>query len=69
MLSGAEPARKIIPLRRGARGVFQKRVVAHRLDRREIAVRVISMGSCANGGGYYHYSYSGRARLRSHRAG
>ena len=20
--------------------------------------RVISMGSCANGGGYYHYSYS-----------
>ena len=20
---------------------------------------VISMGSCANGGGYYHYSYSG----------
>ena len=24
---------------------------------------VLSMGSCANGGGYYHYSYSG-ARLR-----
>ena len=30
---------------------------------------VISMGSCANGGGYYHYSYCGRARLRPHRAG
>ena len=29
---------------------------------------VISMGSCANGGGYYHYSYAVRARLRSHRA-
>ena len=21
-------------------------------------IRVVSMGSCANGGGYYHYSYS-----------
>ena len=30
---------------------------------------VISMGSCANGGGYYHYSYCGGARLRPHRAG
>ena len=30
---------------------------------------VISMGSCANGGGYYHYSYSRRSRLRPHRAG
>jgi NADH ubiquinone oxidoreductase, 20 Kd subunit len=30
---------------------------------------VISMGSCANGGGYYHYSYFGGARLRPHRAG
>ena len=30
---------------------------------------VISMGSCANGGGYYHYSYSVRARLRPYRAG
>ncbi len=30
---------------------------------------VISMGSCANGGGYYHYSYSRRPRLRPHRAG
>jgi NADH-quinone oxidoreductase subunit B len=28
---------------------------------------VISMGSYANGGGYYHYSYSGGARLRSGR--
>jgi hypothetical protein len=30
---------------------------------------VISMGSCANGGGYYHYFVRGRARLRPHRAG
>jgi hypothetical protein len=30
---------------------------------------VISMGSCANGGGYYHYSYFRGARLRPHRAG
>ena len=34
---------------------------------------VISMGSCANGGGYYHYSYSTgrhlRARLSAHRRG
>ncbi len=30
---------------------------------------VISMGSCANGGGYYHYSYCGGARLRPDRAG
>ena len=30
---------------------------------------VISMGSCANGGGYYHYSYSVCARLRPHCAG
>jgi hypothetical protein len=29
---------------------------------------VLPMGSCANGGGYYHYSYS-VARLRPHRAG
>ena len=30
---------------------------------------VISMGSCANGGGYYYFSYSRRARLRPDRAG
>ena len=30
---------------------------------------VISMGSCANGGGYYHYQLFGGARLRPHRAG
>jgi NADH-quinone oxidoreductase subunit B len=30
--------------------------------------RVISMGTCTNGGGYYHYSYSVGARLRSHRS-
>ena len=30
---------------------------------------VISMGSCANGGGYYHYSYAVVAWLRPYRAG
>ncbi len=29
---------------------------------------VISMGSCANGGGYYHYFLCRGARLRSHRS-
>jgi len=28
------------------------------LQNLSIALQVISMGSCANGGGYYHYSYS-----------
>ncbi len=40
-------------LRRCARSTTNARATLRHLD-----------GSCANGGGYYHYSYSGGSRLR-----